>query len=225
MEIPADTNQRRPKFAAGILQRARKRPVVTIAALLGCFLLALLNYICPLLRFRASIANDVAILLVFFLPWLGLRYVFALRKWWQTAVAFVLLVPVLLLSLLGGILAAIEVGYVISTGADFWSTVQHSTKIEMGAYRVVAEEFVYGGAAGGEAVEVRQERTLIPGVLLVRRLETVEDAEIASCRVVGPDELRVELRLSGMKPGSQGGPYQQIGSKDNEYHLKRFLYF
>jgi hypothetical protein len=93
----------------------------------------------------------------------------------------------------------------------------------MGAYRVAIYQIDAG--LGGEAIEVRQERTLIPGVLLVRRLETVDDADIANCRVIGPDELRVELSLWGIKPGQKDFEYHQIGSKDKEYHLKSFLYF
>jgi hypothetical protein len=103
---------------AGILQRARERPVVAIAVLLGCFLLAQWNFFNPLLRFCSSRANNAALLLVLLLPWLGLRYAFALRNWWQTAVALVLLLPVLLYSLLGGAIGALFVGPVIRTGVD-----------------------------------------------------------------------------------------------------------
>jgi len=209
--------------AAGVLQRARERPVVTIAVLLGGFLLVQWNFFSPHLRFGSSLANYVALLLFFCLPWLGLRYAFALRKWWQITVAVVLLAPVLVYSLLGGIMTIVEVRPVIRTGAD--PGFAPLAKIEMGAYRVVVYQILDGGAVGGEAAEVRQERTLIPGVLLVRRLEVVDNADISTYRTIGPDELRVELSLWGEKPGQKDFEYHQIGSKDSEYHLKSFVYF
>jgi len=117
----------------------------------------------------------------------------------------------------------VEVRPVIRTGAD--SGFAPLAKIEMGAYQVVVYQVLDGGAVGGEAAEVRQERTLIPGVLLVRRLEVVDDAEIATYRTIGTDELRVELSLWGEKPGQKDFEYHQIGSKNSEYHLKSFVYF
>jgi hypothetical protein len=199
---------------AGIFSRAREHPVIAIAVLLGCFLLAQWNFFSPFLRLGSSRANIAATILFLLLPWLGLRYCFALPKWWQTTIALLVLLPALLFTVIGG--------FVIWIGSH---SIQRSTRIEMGAYRVVIEEFVYGGAAGGEAVDVRQERTLLPGLLLVRRLDTVGDADIASYRIIGPNELRIELSLWGMKPGQSDFEYHQIGSKDNDYRLKSFVYF
>jgi hypothetical protein len=208
---------------ASFRQKTRNHPAITILVLLVCFQLAQWNFFNPVLTFSSSRANYLALLPSFLLPWLCALFAFAFRKWWQTAVGFLLLVPVLLYSLIGLGMTILYVGDITRDGAD--RGFEQLSRIEMGSYQVAIYRVLYGGAAGGEYIDVRQERTLVPGVLLVRSLEAVEDAEVAKYRVVGPDELRVELSIWGHKPGSQEFGYQQIGLSSNEYHLKRFLYF
>ena len=95
--------------------------------------------------------------------------------------------PSVLMCFVGLLLAEIVVD-VIRTGKD--PTFIQLQTVSAGETRVIAYR-TDGGATTDFGLAVRQEMTIIPGVLLVRRLLEEYHARDASLEVEGPDRIKV----------------------------------
>ena len=186
-------------------------PAASIAALVGCFTLFQVHAFYAIIRFSYPRVNYLIFLAAFVLPWIGLRYAFALGRWWKSAITIGLVSPFLVYSFIG---AAFFI--LIPTSSD-----RLIAQIKMDGYRVRVTQ-IDGGTLGGEAVFVRQERTIFPGILIVRDIDRFLDTDKANCRAVAPDTVRVDVTT--YREGADH-IYRESGSNIKTYHLKPFLYF
>ena len=201
-----------PKRLAECYKWSLSHPLACIVLLLGCFLLIQWQVSHPVIRFSDPAANYWVFLATLLLPWFALHYVFMVRTRWTRLLLSGLFIPVLLFTLALAILTTSWVIHAVKHGVD--DSCQPIARVGMGSSQVVIYR-TDAGALTAVGIMVRQERTLIPGVLLVRELEDFSPAYTASYHVIGPDTLRVEVRHYNNNAVAGVGTY----------HLKRFLYF
>lgn len=189
----------------------------SLVLLLGTTLLAVLNWKFPFLRFTNHWANDGFAVLFSILPLLLLgglimRSLKGFNRWVSallTGVLLLLAVPcMLLLTYKVTILAFDFIGLM--------SLPPHANDQD-GSFEKMAQVdehlAVYrtnGGATTAYGIVVRQERPLLPGVLLVKDVFSQYRLENVACRKTGP-------RLTIRHPSS--------GQVLKEVTLKPFLYF
>ena len=183
---------------------------VRILALLALFWLAILNTRFPMLRFTSSQLNCLFIVLICFVPWVALTMALASPEWkrrWPRITLLVLLVPTLVFTIPAAITA------LFLRGGE-----EHLTSVEMPGYRVAAYR-ENCGAFCGFSVEIQQERTLIPPVMLVRHLRWFDEADEAQLEVASTDQIRVVA--TGFNSKDPEHPKRQM----DLISLKRFMYF
>jgi hypothetical protein len=187
-----------------------KTLVVRILSLLALFWLAILNTRFPVLRFTSSRLNFLFIVMIFFVPWIALTMALASPDWkrpWPRITLLVLLVPTLVFTIPAGIAALFLEG-----GGE------QLTSVEMPGYRVAAYR-ENCGAPCGFSVEIQQERTLIPPVMLVRHLRWFDEADEAQLEVASTDQIRIVA--TGFNSKDPEHPKRQM----DLISLRRFMYF
>jgi hypothetical protein len=187
-----------------------KALVVRILSLLALFWLAILNTRFPVLRFTSSWLNLLFVVLVFFVPWIALTLALESPEWkrrWPRIALLVLLVPTLVFTIPAGMLA------LFLHGGE-----EHLTSVEMLGYRVAAYR-ENCGAPCSFSVEIQQERTLIPPVMLVRHLRWFDEADEVQLEVASTDQIRVVAL--GFNSKDPEHPKRQV----DLISLKRFMYF
>jgi hypothetical protein len=128
--------------------------------------------------------------MIFFVPWIALTMALASPEWKRRRpriILLVLLVPTLVFTIPAGV-AELFLG-----GGE-----EHLTSVEMSGYRVAAYR-ENCGAPCGFSVEIQQERTLIPPVMLVRHLRWFDEADEAQLEVVSTDQIRIVATGSTQK--------------------------
>jgi hypothetical protein len=185
-----------------------RRPLTSIGLLLGVFLLFQSEVFYPTIRFSSRMANYLVVLLTCVFPWIGLRYVLELRNEWKWGIACVMVFPLLLWSLISG------AGTALSMLVDDTRTI---AQVQMGRYHVG----IYADNEGG-TVLVRQERSLLRGLMVVRDLDSFLDTDDASCRVVATNTLQIEVPVYTMGKDFE---YHRTGTTGKTYHLEPFVYF
>jgi hypothetical protein len=129
------------------------------------------------------------------------------KRRWPRITLLVLLVPTLVFTIPAGILA------LFLQGGE-----EHLTSVEMPGYRVAAYR-ENCGAPCGFSVEIQQERTLIPPVMLVRHLRSFDEADEVQLKVASTDQVRVVA--TGFNSKDPEHPKRQM----DLISLKRFMYF
>jgi hypothetical protein len=177
----------------------------------GCF---------PFVRFSNDVADSVVGALSFLLPFLAAFFAFVIpRRWLTTIVVLVLLLPLLCFSALGLFFESLLIGDAFRLGAN--PSFERIARVPMGAYSVG----IYLSDCGAPCsfdIDLLQERTIIPGVLLVRELPGFDEADQATYKVIGQDTLQVNV------PPLYATDDQRVVSipaRSRIYHLKPFLYF
>jgi hypothetical protein len=112
----------------------------------------------PVLRTSSAGFNEaIGLILGLVLPWVALHPLTRLDRWWTKAIVFVGFLPLLIYS--GFFILVASGARIDRTGEITWQR----TKIAF--YRTD------GGATTDYGIIVRQERVLLPGILLVRKLD------------------------------------------------------
>ena len=157
----------------------------------------------PFLRFAWPPLNSTCFLAGLLLPWVALLQLVLLRRWWTTAIAALAALPLLLCSL------------VILIGAILFDTTPAFERIaEMHwAGSSVRIYRTNGGATTAYGIVIRQERTVLPGVLLVRNIDSFYPC--------------YSIDLAGTPDGFQVLPPHDgyCVARQQVYRLKRFVYF
>jgi hypothetical protein len=166
----------------------------------------------PILRSEWPIVNELlGGVLGLLLPWLTAAAIFRIGRWWSSAIALVAVIPLLLYSavlLIGWAIA----GAVYKDGRDlsFDRFAEMDWKgSEVRLYRT------NGGATTDFGVVIRQERTLLPGLLLVRRLD-----DFSSCYSLATVGTDIGIIVRDERFECKGFQEQL-----REYRLKPFVYF
>jgi hypothetical protein len=103
----------------------------------------------------------------------------------------------------------VALGDMINRGYDLYFREKHA--VVMSEYRVTA----YLAGLDDPAIVVRQERRIVPGLLLVRDIATICEASDAQITVVDANTIRVEVPGYG----------RQRPHRDKPIQLRRFVYF
>ncbi len=179
------------------------RPLLILGVV---FLVGLANALSPVLRFTSQTANWLAACLLFLLPVLLPIFVlrFRMRSLFKV-LAIIGLTPVVVFMLLVSALSGSCVYRTQSDGVD------HSfamlARVPMEGSRATAY-LSNSGSMSDFVVVVRQEKTIVPGLLLVRNVYARSGVSKATLTAVGP--LAVEVR-------TEGAPTQ--------IDFRRFVYF
>jgi hypothetical protein len=158
----------------------------TVAVVLGVFTL---NFFYPVVRFKNDLVNYRVAFVVLLLPWLAVVAALWLRPLWLklTATAGWLLVAVVCLPG-AAFLWFLEIPDVVKHGVDRGFT--PVCQVEM-LGSVIRSYETNGGATTAFGLVVRQEKTLLPGVLLVRTLYREYRALGGCVHQEGADSVRV----------------------------------
>lgn len=170
------------------------------------------QFLHPIIRLECPVANELlGFALGLCLPWFTAAAIFRMGTWWSKAVALIAVIPLLLYTFVF-LLGAVMVGASYENGRDlsferFRETSWKGSEIRF--YRTDA------GATSDVGVVIRQERGLVPGVLLVRRLD---DFYPCYSLDAASTDNGIEIRdgrseCSGFQDGRR------------EYRLRPFVYF
>lgn len=186
------------------------RPYV---ACFATYWVVLLNGWCEILRFASPLANYLVMFAAQTIPvvliLLGLRFQVQVARWINT----LLLLPLLLLSAVTGSCAVLAIWDIATTGKD--PSFERVRSIPVAQSQLILYR-TNGGALTSDGLVVRHERTLIRGLLLVRRLRSFYPAHDAEVIVLAPDTVRLKVE-----------PDRQVEwrPEEAELKLKRFVYF
>jgi hypothetical protein len=174
-----------------------------LVLLLFVYSLVILNWRLEILRFKFDPLNYFFFLAILSLPVpalvIGLRF----PRLWMKAVSVVCTLPLLLCSAYLAFLTVLVIPNVVKNGEPaLWHRVR---TVPSSYYNLVVYYHDY-------LVIVRQEKTILPGILLVRQVYLAPDTDI-ELDVLDKDSIKV---ASTIDPASKGGTV---------LHLKRFVYF
>jgi len=190
------------RLFGGVVRRFASVPRVIVICL--CLFVSLqLNSWFPVLRFNSRAINEFAYLASWCLPWVAFALAFFLRKTLARWATCILLVPLLLGSFLAVILMAITAG----------TSFEPIHQLNVGSSSIVVYR-LDGGATTDFGLLARQERQIIPGLYLVRNLETFYPAYSASCETTSPETALIKV-----------APYEDRGPLEKKYTIARFVYF
>jgi hypothetical protein len=166
----------------------------------------------PIVRLASPALNElVGFALGLGLPWLTVVAIFLIGRWWSKAVAIVAVPPLLLYTFVF-LLGSVMTGFVYENGRDLSFDRFAETQWKGSDVRFYRTN---GGATTDFGVVIRQERTLFPGMLLVRRVDDFYpcyslDAHSTDCGITITDK-RADCR--------------SFPDRLREYRLKPFVYF
>jgi hypothetical protein len=176
----------------------------------GCF---------PVVRFSNELANFAVGTLSFLLPFVAAFFAFVIpKRWLTTVIAVVLLLPLLCFSAVGLLFDGVMARDAVRLGSD--PAFERIGTVPMGGYSV-AIYLSDCGAVCSPAIDLLQEKQIIPGILLTRALNGIDQADKATYQVIGQDTLTISTPAY---PDSDR-PWESIPARTKTYHLKPFLYF
>jgi hypothetical protein len=190
-------------------QQALKRLLLVVV--LFCFGLGF----CHVFEFTVPLLNALLVLAVLAIPWFALKPLFHLPLWTRW-VGGIVMTPFLFLMLFLS-LVTVSCGPPGTYRYKRWESVVDFSILEMNGYRVRLFNYCYGGALGGCVTELRQERTVFPGLLLVRTVDSFAHSWGNKVDVAGPNTVRVRWTEESIS-GSER-------SLERTYQLRRFFYF
>jgi hypothetical protein len=166
----------------------------------------------PVLRLTSPSGNAfLTMILGLAMPWLTALAVFRLGRWWSKVLSVVAALPLLIYSFVFLIGLAMT-GSSIEDGRDlgfdpFAVSGWNGTNVRF--YRT------NGGITTAFGVVVRQEKALVPGVVLVRNLDS-----FYPCRSVDAAPTDAGISVFGKHSDCSA-----LSGQRREYKLKRFVYF
>jgi hypothetical protein len=157
---------------------------------LAAFWLALANWEHPVLRLAMDYANLVALWFLLLLPWGVAVLAFVRLAGWTRWLMLALAVPSIIVGAIPLLMTSLDLltTHVGASGSGF--TPLHRLPLPHGGALVVYQTNC--GAVCDYGVVVRQERALVPGLLLVRDVYNQYHAEDAVVEITAPDRARVE---------------------------------
>jgi len=182
-----------------IIKRIKKDPARNLILLLGIFILSILNWMFPVIRFSSHLLNEVFFLMICIIPTLLIINGFIFKRISIKILNLVLFIlPSIFFLLLG----------LITIGMD--ASLEKIDNIDM-KYSNVSIYRTNGGATTDFGIVVRQEKNIFPGIILVKNLYSEYHMVDASYQVIDPNTIFITI--TG----------QQIDKK--YFSLNRFVYF
>jgi hypothetical protein len=188
-----------------IRDSSRRRIVLSVVILCLLFGVLVLNVRYPVLRFTIQPLNSAVFVVVAFMPTLVATSLLCLastwnRKWMRVSFQLLSAARVIVTAVLG------FVAIVFGAGGPLVRT------------RLAAHGYAVTAYALDDGIGTYQEKPILPGLALVRRLDYIDDADQPMIEWVGADRARVTLTI-----------YDEKSSKVYEdvrvYDLKPFVYF
>ena len=173
----------------------RTKVTIILSCIAAAVFLVLLNWRSPILRLEPAYLNNVAFAATCLSPWLAVYLVGGFRN----AAARIALRTIFLWA--GVVLLPLAIGSLIGGGRG------HLGTINTGRHIVKLYE-TNCGAPCSFGVAVRQERRLIPGVLLVRDLHGFYPAAAPTYTVINPDSIRVDVPAYGGSDPARSRAYR-----------------
>jgi hypothetical protein len=166
----------------------------------------------PVVRTSSTLVNEgLGLFLALGLPWLALLSLTRLKRWWGNAIVIAGIFPLLFYSGLVFFVAMMQLG-AMKNGRDL-SFEPLSERQWNGSH--VRFYRTNGGATTDYGLVIRQERAILPGVLLVRRLD-----DFYPCYSVDAREID-----EGVQVEDAHGSCPGFSQRPQKYRLKRFVYF
>ncbi|MGA6970573.1 MAG: hypothetical protein WBY93_03020 [Candidatus Binatus sp.] len=174
----------------------------------------------PVVRFSNELVNFAIGTLSFLLPFLAAFFAFVIpKRWLTTVIAVALLLPLLCFSALGLLFNGVLVRDALRIRSN--PAFERIATAPMGGYSVGI--YVSDcGAVCSPGIDLIQEKQIIPGILLTRALDGIDQADKATYQVTGQDTLLINV------PPIYTDDTQRvvwIPARSKTYHLKPFLYF
>jgi hypothetical protein len=177
-----------------------------VGALLAATALFFVQVRHPVVISSSRVVNEaIGCALAFILPWLVLVRISFLWRWWARALAIVLVLPLLLYTFVAPFFMLI-----LTNSSVFDRFAETEWKRS-----AVRQYRVNGGATTDFGVEIRHERAILPGVLIVRTLDTFYPCH--SLKVVSTSE--------GVQIEDDRSDCESFSGQRRSYRLKRFVYF
>lgn len=183
--------------------RSRRRRALLTAAALGLFFAAHANWRTPVLRFATPAANSVAFAATLALPWAALALAQPVLRGWRRVAHFAALAPLLLYTLPLGTCAAMDAADTLSRGVDYSFEPRGALALGPSRVRVYRTDC---GATCDFGVVIRHERPVLPGVLLVREMESWSHAGAADL-AASPGGVRAIITETSRGYRGPGGPH------------------
>ena len=169
------------------------------------------NLFYPVIRFESPELNGLfGFALAFLLPWLAVMAIFRVGRRWTTIIAIIAILPTVLYSGVVGF-AFMWTGFGLD-GRDNTFERFSDSRWQRSHIRLYRTD---GGATTDFGVVVRQERTLFPGVEIVRPIDSFYHCY----------SLNVSATDSGIKLSDPAATCQTFSGRSREYRLKPFVYF
>jgi hypothetical protein len=181
-----------------------------LLCLASLFLLAIVGRL--LFRFTHSYLNYAFAFSTLTIPWLALKPFLRLQKWDRRWWGSLLLYPIMFMTLL--------IALNLACGLESrHHRIQDVAVIERDGFRVRLISDC-GRDPAPCSLDLRQERLIAPGLLLVRTLDSIDGAVSGEISNVGPDTVRVRTTELDHRPSPESR-----GHVDRVYQVKRFVYF
>ena len=185
--------------------------VGSFAILAIIFVVAVCNWRVPVVRMTSPLADAIVFIVILLVPLLMIALAFTFKRVWVTTLLMIGLGPIGAGSGLLALLTLLHAAMIVSDGVDAsFERIKQEThgKTILSTYRT------NGGAMTSYGIVVRQERVLLPGLLLVRNLAKKYPAQTAS--ILTKDGKHVTVSI----------PHTITGVEDKHVrHLKDFVYF
>jgi hypothetical protein len=157
--------------------------------LLVVYLFGIANWILPAIRTTSAFANYILMEFIFFLPSVLSFLAFFVTKRLIFRLLLILpLIPVILCSLLLGMLALFPLTNIVSKGFDPSFERLKSVQSDDSKITVYRTDM---GATTSFGIVARQERPLVPGILLVRHIYGVYPGAEAEVIKLGKDTIKI----------------------------------
>jgi hypothetical protein len=184
--------------------------------LLG-FALLEANAVFPLIRFVTSLANLSVAFVSYMLPIVTLIFALIVPRYTITKlIVALLLLPILAVCAFGCLVSGLRAMNVYGSGMDGRFKPIALAPMDGYAVRLYVTSF---GSIDTPAVVVRQEKQILPGILLVRNLWEFDPADVATCAPIGRNAVRVQI------PEAKVDYEGTIPAQSKIIHLKPYLYF
>lgn len=169
----------------------KTRAVKLIFSVTIFFILGIVNFLFPVVRFSNEIANKIALILILSLPLLIIIISAWLPNPWIQIVLFFCLVPVvgscLIIQLLTGLFLHGDITNPNKPPIKFQRVFINGSEIYWHDSGLIT--------SGSLRVTVQQERQVLPGIMIVRQLYVEDLAKhFNSLEVAGSDSVRVVMR-------------------------------
>jgi hypothetical protein len=182
------------KRSVGLLVIVRVHIMKTLAAKLiavatAVFAFGLLNKFFPVLRFSDELANEAAGIFILTLPLMVILLSFFIPNRTAKIVMILALLPVVGLCLVGQTL----LWFALTAGAKGGDrSFEPISMVALNGTQVIAYR-TDGGATTDLGIVIRQQRRLMPGLLVVRELYSEYHAQDARLEMAGPEAVRIIL--------------------------------